>query len=108
MIATATSRRWRAALGLIGVAAAFAACAPASAAALPPIHHVFVIVLENENGSTTFGTPPPAPYLATTMVAEGAYLPNYYGVGHASLDNYIAMISGQAPNPDDPGRLRRR
>ncbi len=26
-------------------------------------------------------------------------MPNYYGVGHASLDNYIAMISGQAPNP---------
>ena len=25
-------------------------------------------------------------------------MPNYYGVGHASLDNYIAMISGQAPN----------
>ena len=26
-------------------------------------------------------------------------MPNYYGVGHASLDNYVAMISGQAPNP---------
>ena len=29
---------------------------------------------------------------------EGAYLPNYYAVGHESNDNYIAMISGQAPN----------
>ena len=26
-------------------------------------------------------------------------MPNYYGVGHNSNDNYIAMISGQAPNP---------
>jgi hypothetical protein len=25
-------------------------------------------------------------------------LTGYYGIGHASLDNYIAMISGQAPN----------
>jgi hypothetical protein len=70
-----------------------------AAGGLPPIHHVFVIVLENEDNATTFGSPPPAPYLATTMVSEGAYLPNYYGVGHNSLDNYIAMISGQAPNP---------
>jgi hypothetical protein len=27
-------------------------------------------------------------------------LTGYYGVGHASLDNYIAMISGQPPNED--------
>jgi hypothetical protein len=26
-------------------------------------------------------------------------LSNYYGIGHNSLDNYIAMVSGQAPNP---------
>jgi hypothetical protein len=26
-------------------------------------------------------------------------LTNYWGIGHNSLDNYIAMISGQAPNP---------
>ena len=70
---------------------------PASAA-LPPIGHVFVIVLENESASTTFGAGSPAPYLSTTLRSEGAYLPNYYGVGHESNDNYIAMISGQAPN----------
>ena len=65
--------------------------------ALPPIRHVFVIVLENESASTTFGANSPAPYLSQTLPAEGAYLPNYYGVGHNSNDNYIAMISGQAP-----------
>ena len=26
-------------------------------------------------------------------------MPKYYGIGHESNDNYIAMISGQAPNP---------
>jgi hypothetical protein len=31
-------------------------------------------------------------------VSRGALLKNYYGIGHDSLDNYIAEISGQAPN----------
>ncbi|HEY1511244.1 MAG TPA: hypothetical protein VGF93_19705, partial [Solirubrobacteraceae bacterium] len=78
--------------------AVLAGAAPAGAAALPPIGHVFVIVLENESASTTFGAGSPAPYLSTTLRGQGAYLPNYYAVGHESNDNYIAMISGQAPN----------
>jgi hypothetical protein len=84
--------------------AAFALIAPASsqasAAAPPPIGHVWVIVLENESASTTFSASSKAPYLAHTLTAAGAYVPNYYGIGHASLDNYVAMISGQGPNPD--------
>jgi hypothetical protein len=62
------------------------------------IRHVYVIVLENESAATTFGAASPAPYLSKQLTAQGAFLPNYYGVGHSSLDNYIAMISGQAPN----------
>lgn len=62
------------------------------------VGHVFVIVLENEDGAKTFGSGSPAPYLSTTLVAQGAYIPNYYGIGHLSNDNYIAMISGQGPN----------
>jgi hypothetical protein len=64
----------------------------------PPVRHVFVIVLENEPFARTFGPQSPAPYLADTLVARGAFLRNYYGIGHSSLDNYIAMVSGQAPN----------
>jgi hypothetical protein len=75
----------------------------AASAARPPIKHVFVIVLENEDASTSFGPDSPAPYLATTLRAQGEFVPNYYGIGHASLDNYIAMISGQAPNPETQG-----
>jgi hypothetical protein len=67
-------------------------------AGVPQIKHLFVIVLENENGENTFGANPPAPYLGTTLREDGAYLPNYYGIGHESLDNYIAMVSGQPPN----------
>jgi hypothetical protein len=77
--------------------------ATASAAAAPPIRHVYVIVLENENGSTTFGPGSPAQYLSKTLRARGAYVPRYYGIGHESNDNYIAMISGQAPNPQNQG-----
>ncbi len=73
--------------------------AQAQAASVPPIRHVFIIVLENEPASTTFGPNPPAPYLAQTLKAQGAFVPNYYGTGHESNDNYLSMISGQAPNP---------
>lgn len=65
--------------------------------------HVFIIVLENESATATFAANSPAPYLANTLTAQGAYLPNYYGIGHASLDNYIAMVSGQAPQPQTQG-----
>jgi len=74
------------------------AAAP-DAGALPPIHHLFVIVLENESADTSFGPASPAPYLARTLPARGAFIPNYYAIGHASLDDYIAMIGGQGPNP---------
>ena len=72
--------------------------ASARAAGLPQINHLFIIVMENENAEATYGANPPAPYLANTMRAEGAYLPNYFGIGHQSLDNYLALISGQPPN----------
>jgi hypothetical protein len=74
---------------------------PAAATGLPPIRHVFVIVLENEGYADTFGTPAADPYLATTLPASGATLTRYYGIGHFSNDNYIALISGQAPNPSN-------
>jgi hypothetical protein len=68
-----------------------------AAGAIPAIHHVFIIVLENEEESDTFAPGSPAPYLSKTLTAQGAFLPNYFGIGHNSLDNYIAMIGGQPP-----------
>jgi hypothetical protein len=73
-----------------------AGAAPATAA-VPPVRHVFVVVLENEDAATTFGPSSPAPFLARTLTAAGAFVPGYYGIGHNSLDNYLAMVSGQAP-----------
>jgi hypothetical protein len=69
-----------------------------AAASLPAIRHVFVIMLENESATSTFGNPAADPYLAKTLPSEGAFLPNYYAVGHASNDNYVAFVSGQPPN----------
>ncbi len=63
------------------------------------VGHIFLIVLENKGYSTTFGSNPPAPYLARTLTTDGALLQDYYATGHLSLDNYISMISGQGPNP---------
>lgn len=78
---------------------AFAAPQKKLQAGMPPIRHVFVIVLENEPYDVTFGAQSPAPYLAHELPKLGALLPNYFAIGHDSFDNYIAMISGQAPNP---------
>jgi hypothetical protein len=74
--------------------------APARATT-PAIGHVFVVVLENEGYTATFGDPSADPVLAQQLPSEGALLTQYYGTGHVSNDNYIAMVSGQGPNPQN-------
>jgi hypothetical protein len=59
---------------------------------------VFVIMLENQGYSATFGNPSAAPYVAQTLPSQGALLENYYATGHESNDNYISIVSGQPPN----------
>lgn len=67
------------------------------------IGRVFVINLENSDYETTWGKNSPARYLNTTLLSKGKLLTQYFGIGHASLDNYIAEISGQSPNPATQG-----
>ncbi|MEA2441247.1 MAG: phosphatidylinositol-3-phosphatase, partial [Thermoleophilaceae bacterium] len=69
------------------------------AASLPKVKHVWIVVLENEDYAVTFGASSPAPYLAKTLPSQGQLLTHYYGIAHLSLPNYIAMVSGQPPNP---------
>ncbi len=93
-------------IALLPLAAAAAAPGPpeppsparAALEGLPPIRHVFVLLLENQSYGVTFGSRSPASYLARTLPARGALLTHYYAIGHASLGNYIALVSGQAPN----------
>jgi phosphatidylinositol-3-phosphatase len=96
--------RGRIAAALVAAVATFAGIVSASGAAPnggkpPHIKNVFIIVLENENADTTFGPKSEAPYLSKTLRRKGEYLANYYATGHLSLDNYISMVSGLAPNP---------
>lgn len=65
-----------------------------------PIKHVFIITLENKGYDETFGPQSKAPYLSKTLTSMGSLLTQYYGTTHVSLGNYIAMLSGQAVNPD--------
>ena len=65
--------------------------------------HAFVIVLENTTYEEAFGSEAVSTYLAQDLPAMGMLLTQYYGTAHPSLPNYIAMISGQAPNPDTHG-----
>jgi len=84
--------------------AALAALLVVSAAEAAPkgmkdVRHVFIIVLENQNFDTIFGPKTVAPYLGRDLPKKGAMFNNYYATGHASLGNYITMISGQPQAP---------
>ncbi len=70
---------------------------PSTRIAHPP-QHVFLIVLENKSYRVTFGNHTPAPYLGHELPKQGALLGQYFATGHWSLDNYLSIISGQAPN----------
>lgn len=88
------------ALSMLAIAAAGQVhAAAAQTGGLPPVRHVFLIVLENKSFAAAFGPKAAAAYLARTLPAQGALLEDYYAVGHWSLVNYVAMVSGQAPNP---------
>jgi phospholipase C len=89
--------------GIAALSLALTCYANAAPAETPQAKHVFVVILENEGYSTTFGPNSAAPYLAKTLPRQGQLLTGYYGIGHNSNDNYLAMISGQAPNPQTQG-----
>lgn len=63
------------------------------------INHVFVINLGNKGYTRVWNADSGAPYLANTLRLRGVLLTQYYAISRSSLPNYIAQISGQAPNP---------
>jgi phosphatidylinositol-3-phosphatase len=75
-----------------------ASAAPGGHRGLSAVRHVWVIELENQGYAQSFGIPSADPYLAKSLPRRGALLENYYAIGHASADNYIAQVSGQAPD----------
>lgn len=71
-----------------------------SGSSLPPIKHVWFIILENKSYDATFTGLNNNTYLWKTLPSQGNLLTNYYGTGHFSLDNYLALAAGQAPEVD--------
>jgi hypothetical protein len=65
--------------------------------ALPPIKHVFLIVLSDTGFNQAFGPGAPATYLSKTLVSQGELLDDFYAVTSGELANEIALISGQGP-----------
>jgi hypothetical protein len=66
---------------------------------LPPIKHVFLIMLTGQSYLESFGNTASDPYLAKTLVKQGTLIPNYYGVAGSPLSNEVALVSGQGPTP---------
>jgi hypothetical protein len=64
------------------------------------IKHVWLIILENKSYDTTFTGLNKNSYLWKTLPHQGVLLKNYYGTGHSSMDNYLSLVSGQAPQED--------
>ena len=62
------------------------------------VKHVWLIILENKSYDETFTGLNQNSYLWQTLPAQGALLTHYYGTGHFSMDNYISLVSGQAPS----------
>jgi len=87
------------ALSLLGVTLAIipARSAPALEG-IPRFDHVAIIVLENENFDDIWGAGSPAHYL-NSLRGQGVFSDHYFATGHLSLDNYIAIVSGQPWNP---------
>src|SRR5690348_11960665 len=84
-------------LCLVGVAPATAAGPDPKQLGTLGIGHVFVINIENKSFDEAYVSNK-NPYLPKALRAQGVLLKQYYGIGHLSLDNYIAELSGQAPN----------
>ena len=69
------------------------------------IKHVWLIILENKSYDATFTGLNNNTYLWKTLPSQGVLLKNYYGTGHFSLDNYLAMVERPGAGHRQPGRL---
>jgi hypothetical protein len=67
---------------------------------LPPIKHVFVIMLSDEPYASVFGPSSTAPYLTGKLEHQGELLVDYHAVAHEELADEAALISGQGPTTE--------
>src|SRR6266478_6191635 len=81
-----------------------AAVGAGSREGVPELDHVFVIVLEDHNSFTSFGSNgildnPKAPHIQA-LAKTYNFAANYHGAWHPSLPNYVAMITGDFVGTD--------
>jgi hypothetical protein len=67
------------------------------------VRHVFVIALAAPGYKAVFGRGSPASYLNDTLKPKGTLLSGYETLSATELPDYLAMVSGQAPNQDTRG-----
>ena len=94
------SRTMRWAVAALAAAVLGSAAVPVRAAGLegiPGYDHVVIVVLENESYASTWGPGSVATYI-NSLKAQGSFADQYFATGHVSLDNYVAMTSGQPNN----------
>jgi hypothetical protein len=60
-----------------------------TAASVPKVAHVFVVILENEDADDAARQP-----FLSELASRGALLVDYHGITHPSQPNYIALVSG--------------
>ena len=72
----------------------------ATSAPLPTVKHVFLIALTTPSFRAAFGRGSKAVYLRRVLERKGTVLRDYRSLGSGELPDYLAMVSGQAPNRD--------
>lgn len=84
-------------LAILAMTLTTASSAPVAAATeRPKIDHIVVVTLENTTAEEILvKKKDQAPFL-NGLIAKGAQLDAMFGIDHASLPNYLAMISGHA------------
>jgi len=94
---------WRVAVTVAGTMLAAAALG-APPAAPAPFDHLFLIVLENRGYGEVIGNPDmPA---INALAKRYGLATDYHGVGHPSLPNYVALVTGDTwgSHSDDPSQ----
>lgn len=71
-----------------------------SAPALPPVKHVWFVVLSGHGLQDGFGPDSHAALLRDTLPRKGVLLLQHRAVAQGSLANGLALITGRAPTPD--------
>ena len=75
-----------------GAAMAVEGATPVSPGAIPPLDHVFVIMMENHAYGQIVNNPN-APF-TNAYLAEANHATNYFAVAHPSLTNYLETVGG--------------